>query len=213
MKGENQAGKINEQSAHRRVVLRCSVGSPKVIELEDAEGQSKKAMELTKGRIVELIREPDLLCQMFLRNIFLVQLERVNPKPYSTDLLERVNGLRLRLVLFACLSMFERNQPDSGSRRVEIRARSRPDSSRAPTAPSPASTVPAPAPPVAPVPPVQVPPPRLLNRLKADGLRTILEKKLLSTEDLEGKYSAVRDTLQFHRFEQFTRPRGLYIPT
>uniref|UniRef100_M1DS17 Uncharacterized protein n=1 Tax=Solanum tuberosum TaxID=4113 RepID=M1DS17_SOLTU len=40
---------------------RLNVGSPKVTELEDAEGQSKKAMELTKGRIVELIGEPDLL--------------------------------------------------------------------------------------------------------------------------------------------------------
>ncbi|WMV32734.1 hypothetical protein MTR67_026119 [Solanum verrucosum] len=36
----------------------CNVGSPKVIELEDAEGQSKKEMELTKGRIVELIGIP-----------------------------------------------------------------------------------------------------------------------------------------------------------
>uniref|UniRef100_M1DSY5 Uncharacterized protein n=1 Tax=Solanum tuberosum TaxID=4113 RepID=M1DSY5_SOLTU len=38
------------QSACHRVVPRCSVGSPKVTELEDAEGQSKKAMELTKRR-------------------------------------------------------------------------------------------------------------------------------------------------------------------
>ena len=61
------------------------------------------------------------------------------------------------------------------SRRAEICARSRPDSSRAPAAPFPADTMPAPAPPVAPVPPVQVPP-RLLNRMKAEGSRTILEE-------------------------------------
>ncbi|KAG5571119.1 hypothetical protein H5410_060885 [Solanum commersonii] len=48
--GENQVGEKKEQSACRRVVPRCSVASPKVTELEDAEGQSKKAMELQKGR-------------------------------------------------------------------------------------------------------------------------------------------------------------------
>uniref|UniRef100_M1D8J5 Gag-pol polyprotein n=1 Tax=Solanum tuberosum TaxID=4113 RepID=M1D8J5_SOLTU len=43
-----------------------SVGSPKVTELEDGESQSKKAMELTKGRIAELIGEPDLLRRMMV---------------------------------------------------------------------------------------------------------------------------------------------------
>uniref|UniRef100_M1DXW6 Putative plant transposon protein domain-containing protein n=1 Tax=Solanum tuberosum TaxID=4113 RepID=M1DXW6_SOLTU len=113
----------------------------------------------------------------------------------------------------AALSDPEDDQPLQ-SRRVEICARSHPDSSRTQAATPPtADTVPALAPPVAPVPPVQIPPPRLLNRLKADGLRIILEEKLISTVGLVGKFSIVRDTLQFHRFEQFTRPRGPYIPT
>uniref|UniRef100_M1DK43 Integrase core domain containing protein n=1 Tax=Solanum tuberosum TaxID=4113 RepID=M1DK43_SOLTU len=103
-------------------------------------------------------------------------------------------------------------RPTTEYERVEIRARSRPDSARVPTASSSTDTVPTVAPPMAPVPPV-VPPPRLLNKLKVDGLRTILEEKLLSTEDLVDRYSAVRDTLHFHRFEQFTRARGPYIPT
>ncbi|KAG5585683.1 hypothetical protein H5410_046117 [Solanum commersonii] len=104
------------------------------------------------------------------------------------------------------------SEPDLQSRWDEIWAKSHLDSVRVHSAPTPADSVPALAPPMAPMPPV-VPPPRLLNRLKGDGLRTILEEKLLSTEGLEGKYSDVRDTLHFHRFEQFTGPRGPYIPS
>ncbi|WMV25106.1 hypothetical protein MTR67_018491 [Solanum verrucosum] len=40
--GENQVCDRKEQSACRRVVPRCSVGSPKVTELEDAKCQSKR---------------------------------------------------------------------------------------------------------------------------------------------------------------------------
>uniref|UniRef100_M1DRG3 Integrase core domain containing protein n=1 Tax=Solanum tuberosum TaxID=4113 RepID=M1DRG3_SOLTU len=98
----------------------------------------------------------------------------------------------------------EDDQP-SQSRRAEIRARARPDSTRVLAATPAVATVPASLPPVALVPPV-VPPPRLVNRLKADGLRTILEEKLVFTKGLEGRYSSVRDTLQYHCFEQFTRP-------
>uniref|UniRef100_M1DS08 Uncharacterized protein n=1 Tax=Solanum tuberosum TaxID=4113 RepID=M1DS08_SOLTU len=72
--GENQVGERKEKSAIRRTVLRCSVGSPKVTELEDAEGQSKKAMNLTKGRIAELIGDLDLLRRMVLRSIFLATI-------------------------------------------------------------------------------------------------------------------------------------------
>uniref|UniRef100_M1DD03 Uncharacterized protein n=1 Tax=Solanum tuberosum TaxID=4113 RepID=M1DD03_SOLTU len=80
------------------------------------------------------------------------------------------------------------------SRRAEINARSRPDSVRVPTAiPSTTETVPTPTPPVAPI-PLVVSPPRLLNKLKADGLRTILEEKLLSTEGLEVPHGKKKDS-------------------
>uniref|UniRef100_M1DHG5 Putative plant transposon protein domain-containing protein n=1 Tax=Solanum tuberosum TaxID=4113 RepID=M1DHG5_SOLTU len=75
-------------------------------------------------------------------------------------------------------------------------------------------SVPVPAPPsVAPTLPVAPPPPRLLNRLKGDVLRTILEEKLLSMEGLEGNHVEVLDILKYHELEQFTRPHGPYIPS
>uniref|UniRef100_M1DC90 Integrase core domain containing protein n=1 Tax=Solanum tuberosum TaxID=4113 RepID=M1DC90_SOLTU len=76
------------------------------------------------------------------------------------------------------------------SRQAEIRARSHPNSSRAPATSSPTSdTVLAPAPTKVRVPPAQIPPLWLLNILKADRLRTILEEKLLSTEGVVARYS------------------------
>uniref|UniRef100_M1DW91 Uncharacterized protein n=1 Tax=Solanum tuberosum TaxID=4113 RepID=M1DW91_SOLTU len=40
--GKNQVGEIKEQSTDRRGIPRCIVGSPKIIDLEDDEGQGKK---------------------------------------------------------------------------------------------------------------------------------------------------------------------------
>ncbi|KAG5585180.1 hypothetical protein H5410_045614, partial [Solanum commersonii] len=90
---------------------------------------------------------------------------------------------------------------------AEIRARSHLDSSTALVDTPAAATVPAPTPPVAPVPHL-VPPPRLLNKLKVDGLWTILEERLLSTEVLEGRYYGVRDTLYFHVLSSSPVPEG-----
>ncbi|KAG5576752.1 hypothetical protein H5410_056886 [Solanum commersonii] len=102
------------------------------------------------------------------------------------------------------------------NRRNELRARTQPTSIGTPSAATPLTTesVPTPAPPlVAPVLPVAPPPPRLLNILKGDGLRSILEEKLLFVEGLEGKHAEVLDTLRYHELEQFTRLRGPYIPS
>lgn len=70
LEGENQVGDKKEQSLSHRMVSQCSGISPKVTELEVAEGQSKKAMKLTKGRIAEWIGDPDLLRRMVLRSTF-----------------------------------------------------------------------------------------------------------------------------------------------
>uniref|UniRef100_M1DGX0 Integrase core domain containing protein n=1 Tax=Solanum tuberosum TaxID=4113 RepID=M1DGX0_SOLTU len=68
--GENQVDDRKEQSASHRTVSRCSALSPKLTELEDVEGQSKKAMELTKGRIAEWIDDPNLLHRMHALILF-----------------------------------------------------------------------------------------------------------------------------------------------
>uniref|UniRef100_M1DPV2 Putative plant transposon protein domain-containing protein n=1 Tax=Solanum tuberosum TaxID=4113 RepID=M1DPV2_SOLTU len=99
------------------------------------------------------------------------------------------------------------------ARRVELHSKSLNDPSRIPvppTAPPPlaldqvAMQVP---------PPVQAPPPRSLNRLKAKGLRVILEQKRLSSDGVVDWYLDVWSTLKFHKFEVFTNQRATYIPT
>ncbi|WMV32442.1 hypothetical protein MTR67_025827, partial [Solanum verrucosum] len=57
--GENQAGDRKEQSVSRRTVPRSSASSPKDTELEYVEGESKMAMKMTKGQIVNWIGDPD----------------------------------------------------------------------------------------------------------------------------------------------------------
>uniref|UniRef100_M1DXX6 Putative plant transposon protein domain-containing protein n=1 Tax=Solanum tuberosum TaxID=4113 RepID=M1DXX6_SOLTU len=50
-------------------------------------------------------------------------------------------------------------------------------------------------------------------KARAEGLRTTLEEKQLSTDGVVDKYPEVWNTLKFHNFEVFTKPRGPYIPT
>ncbi|WMV25187.1 hypothetical protein MTR67_018572 [Solanum verrucosum] len=60
---------------------------------------------------------------------------------------------------------------------------------------------------------VQAPSPQILNRLKAVGLRKILEEMRLSTDGVIDIYREVWNSIKFQTFEIFTKPRGSYIPS
>ncbi|KAG5589976.1 hypothetical protein H5410_040490, partial [Solanum commersonii] len=118
----------------------CAI-SPKVTELEVAEVQSKKTMELTKGQIAEWIGDPDLLRRIVFRSTSLraevanatlplcfwlarergfetkitdLMLERVNSKPFFTHSARESEWTKVKASLNCCLLVFERNQFDSG---------------------------------------------------------------------------------------------------
>lgn len=66
---------------------------------------------------------------------------------------------------------------------------------------------------IVPVPPIDDPSPRSLNKWKYEGLRIVLEEKILSTHGMVDRNPIVWDTFICKRFEFFTKPYGLYIPT
>ncbi|KAG5575863.1 hypothetical protein H5410_055997, partial [Solanum commersonii] len=84
------------------------------------------------------------------------------------------------------------------SDRNEIWARSPPDLARVPPASTPTNSVPAQAFPVTPMPPI-IPRPRLLNRLKGDDLRTILEKSREALTFLHRSRSSIQPTVTWSR--------------
>lgn len=60
--------------------------------------------------------------------------------------------------------------------------------------------------------PIESHPPKQMNRVQTEGLRTVLDEKRLSTYEVINKYPNIMDWLKFPKFQMFTKPCGLYIP-
>uniref|UniRef100_M1DIP2 Integrase core domain containing protein n=1 Tax=Solanum tuberosum TaxID=4113 RepID=M1DIP2_SOLTU len=185
--GKDQVGGQREQSMHRREVSRSSTMSP-----NDPEHGKVEAIVRTN------LTEPP---QKKAKGISINEGGSNPPKRREDELQPGDKGKRKKHIarkgaaIEPYFSEPEEAQP-LFNRKDALLASSQSTNTSTPSAATHLTTdsVPAQAPPVTPALPI-VPPPRLLNKLKGDGLRTIIEEKVLSMEGLEGKHPDVLETL------------------